>query len=443
MGVTRELAEYVSKAGFQDIPKSIIEQTKLCVLDWLGVALAGSREELAAILADLIKEVGGEKQATVIGKGFKTSVLNAALINGAMSHALDLDDYHAYSLTHPSVTILPAVLAVAEYKKLSGADVLTAAVMGYEVLSRASGGSSRTHYDRGWHATSTVGRYGAAAGVAKLLKLNPDKIINALGITGTQSGGVRQGFGTMCKPFHPGKAASDGVMSAFLAERGFTGSKEIVEGKYGFYDIFTANANEVESLKDLGKYYHVSTVSFKPYPSCGATHSTIDLMKELRGKADINIDDVAEIILEVNSIATDAAGQIEPKTALEGKFSVYYCAALALAEGDVGIEKFTDEKVNDPKLVELRRKVKASPTLKDLFGARVTIRMKDGKEYKAYAPVPKGDPGNPLSFDELAEKFKSVAGTVLPESNVNKLIEKVMVLEKITDAGEITALCNP
>ncbi len=444
---TGKLSAFVCNTSYNDIPLDVIEHGKLVFLDWLGVTLAGSRHKMGSVMADMIAELDGEngpQQAAMIGKGIKTDMIKAALANGSMSHVLDLDDYHAPTLCHPTVAFLPALLAVAEYKKLSGKDLLAALVIAFDILVRVGYGAKRLHYDRGWHATSTLGKFGAAAGAGKLLNLDVETLANAFGIAGTTAGGLRLVFGNMGKSFHAGKAAMDGVLAAILAQKGFDCSKNILEGKHGFMDLFSDDPDMDKMLDKLGEFFHLPTVSFKPYASCGATHSTIDLMKEIRRRENINTEDVEEIILDVTKIAGDASGQIEPKSGLEGKFSVYFCAALALSEGEAGIDKFTDEKVNDPQLVTLRKKVKLNiiPDLELAFRAKALVKMKDGIEYMAETDAPRGSPLNPISYMELAEKFKGLASNVIPDQNVEKLIALIENLDKLQDVGELMGLCS-
>ncbi|HBF43100.1 MAG TPA: hypothetical protein DDW42_05615, partial [Desulfobacteraceae bacterium] len=225
----------------------------------------------------------------------------------------------------------------------------------------------------------------------------------------------------------------------------FECSKEIIEGEHGFMELFSDNPDTGSMLDKLGEHYFLPTVTFKPYASCGGTHSTIDLMKELREKEAISIEDVKEIELDVSKIALDAAGKVEPKTGLEGKFSTYYCAAVALAEGDAGIDKFTTSKVNDQSLVSLRKKVRINvvPDSDLYFGARAVIRMKDGTEFKASTVAPKGDPTNPISYEELAEKFRGLAVNVISERNVDQLTNKIKTLEQVSDIDALLDLCSP
>ena len=444
---TREFANFVSTTNFESIPSEVREHSKLMFLDWLGVTLAGSKEKIATVMMDFIRELDGESgsgQSTIIGKSARTDIMKAALINGSMSHVLDLDDYHGGTLNHPTVAVLPGILAVAENKKLGGRDIITALTIAFDVLVRIGYGAGREHYDRGWHATSTLGKFGATAGVGKLLGLNVEQMINAFGIAGTLAGGVRQVFGTMGKSFHAGKASQDGILAALLAQKGFECSKEIIEGKHGFMDLFAQKPNFTKMLDNLGRHFYLPTVSFKPYASCGGTHSTIDVMKEIRNKSDFNIDKVEEISLELGSIALEAAGKIEPTTGLEAKFSTYFCAALALAEGEAGIDKFTDEKVKDPVLIELRKKVKITILKPDIhLAAGAVVKMRDGSTFESKVDAPKGDPANPVSYPELVKKFNGLAANILPKDKINALVEQIKSLENIKNIHELLKLCRP
>ncbi len=268
MEVTTDLAEFIHDTNFEDIPSDVIEKSKHCILDWLGVGLGGIEDDASQLIIKYVEEAGGKKQATIIGTDIKTDVAHAALANGLIGHALDFDDYHAETVIHGTAACLPAVLSVAENRKLAGDDILTAFILAFDICIRIGLGLGSYHYERGWHSTSTAGIFGAMAGVAKLLKLDKDKIVNAFGICGTQASGLRQVFGTMCKPFHAGKAAMNGVMSAALAEKGFTSSKEIIEGEMGLLDVLTESPDEEIVLNALGSKYHISDVSFKPYPTC-------------------------------------------------------------------------------------------------------------------------------------------------------------------------------
>lgn len=268
MELTKELAEFVRDTNYKDLPSEVIEKGKLCLIDCLGCALGGMEDEATKLTLDYVRELGGKEQASVIGTEIKTDVTHAAFANGIIAHALDYDDYHEETVLHGTAACLPAIWAVAENRNLCGEDILAAFIVGIDIGVRMGLGFTSYHYELGWHSTATAGRFGGTAGVAKLLNLDVDRLINAFGICGTQVAGVRQVFGTMCKPFNAGKACMDGVMSALLAEKGFTSSKNIIEGKLGVMDVVTEFRDEKAILDELGSKYYVSDISFKPYPTC-------------------------------------------------------------------------------------------------------------------------------------------------------------------------------
>jgi len=442
MEVTEKLARFAVETSYRSFPKPVVHQAKRCFLDLLGVALGGSQQPLGKILVKVAKDFGGKPQATILGHGLKTSVMNAALINGAMAHALDYDDTHIGSMGHPSAPVIPAVLAVAEWKGLSGKSALEAFLLGFEVETRIGMGMGPKHYDRGWHNTSTYGRFGAAVAAGKLLGLSLGEMKQAMGLAGTQAAGLRLVFGTMTKPFHPGKSAFDGVLSAILAQRGFTCAPNILEGKKGFVEALGDHSKLEPMVKNLGKTYQVLKDTFKPYAACLLTHPTIDAIIDMRSKYDLRPEDVGNIQCDVARFCLDSAGQIEPKTGLAGKFSTYYCAALALAEGVAGEDMFTDRKVLDPKMVALRKKVKARivPRFKDTE-AKVTITTKGGKKYSAFVDRPKGDPRNPPTDRELEDKFRSLAAFVLPQRKIDSLVKTIWRLERVPNIRELIRLC--
>jgi len=443
--ITQQLAEYVFRTSYEDIPREVLRYSKLCILDWLGVTLGGSKEEVGSILLDFVREMGGERQSTILGKGIRTNVLFAALVNGSMSHTLDFDDTHFGSSLHPSVCLAPAVVAVGEYKKISGKDLLAAFTLGFEVATRIGAAAGMSLFYHGWHATATVGRFGAVAGTAKILKLYPDEIVNAFGIAGTQVAGLRQVFGTMCKPFHAGKSAMDGLLSAFLARKGFDSSDCIIEGRYGFLNVYAPEAQGEKILADLGKKYQIVNVAFKPYASALATHPTIEAIKSIKKDENLNADDVLEIELELGRIPTEVVTTIkEPQRVLEGKFSIYHCAALAFIEGSVGQDMFTEEKLNDPAIAEFRSRVKTTfnPNLK-FMETRVKVLSRDGRCIERFITTPKGFPENPMTIEEMNEKFTSLARPVVSDEKIKGIYEKAKKLEEIADITEIIDLCNP
>ena len=439
MNTTAKLVSFVQETSYRDFSREVIHQAKRCFLDLIGVALGGARQPVVQILIKTLRETGGRPQATVLAHGFKTSLLNAALINGAMAHALDFDDTHIGSIIHPSAPVVPAVLALGERLKSTGKSALEAFVLGYEVETRIGLGLGSRHYNRGWHTTSTCGRFGAAVAAGKLLGLSSLQMSRAMGLAATQASGLRLAFGTMTKPFHPGKSAFDGLLAALLAKKDFTCPSNMLEGAKGFAEALGDDDTKLNRMaKDLGGKYEILNNTFKPYAACLLTHPTIDGVFELKNRYHLKADEVDELSCEVARFCLDAAGQKEPKTGLAGKFSIYYCAALPLIEKAAGEDKFTDKKVQSSQMVALRKKVRArvNPALKDTE-ARVTIATKDGKKYSAFINKPKGDPRNPPTDSELENKFRSLAVNILPQRKIDALIEMIWNLDKVKNLGRL------
>ena len=268
MELESALAEFIANTDYDQIPPAVVEKAKQCVLDCLGSALSGYDDQVTHTITQYARDFGGPAQASIMGADFQTDVANAALANGVIAHATDFDDYHEQTVIHATGSCLPAVLAVAQHLGLSGREVVTALVIGVDVCIRMGLGLGSYHYELGWHSTATAGRFGATAAVCKLLGLNQQQIVNALGICGTQTAGLRQVFGSMTKPFNAGKAAMDGVMAAILASRGWDCSQDIIEGQLGVFDVMTVTPDREIMLEELGRKFHVMDISFKPYPSC-------------------------------------------------------------------------------------------------------------------------------------------------------------------------------
>lgn len=443
MNYTETLSHFIANSTMQDFPEEVVDASKKCLLDWIGVTLGGMKDPSVRLLVHFIEEMGGRRQASILGYGTKTNLLYAALANGMMSHVLDFDDAHSGVRTHPSAPLIPALLSIAEYRGLSGSDLITAFVVGFEITIRVGFALGREYYDAGWHATSVLGRFGAAAGVGRLLNLNVRQLCNAFGLAATQAGGVRDVFGTMAKPFHAGKAAMDGALSALLAQRGFRAPEDILSQNSGFPALFSSEYNPNRLTIDLGKSYHILGDSFKPYAACLLAHPVIDGMVILKEECDIDNNMVEKIDLEVSPMAMKVAGSMKPKDGMEGKFSLHFVAALALIYGGAGNSLFTDETVRDPGIKRLMRKVKASS--KASLGeteARVTITMKDGTRYARRISTPKGDPGNPLTFEEIVGKFRDLTAEVLSAEGASHIIETVRNLDKLKTSAKLVKLCR-
>jgi len=443
MEVTKAIANYVINLRYNDLPNDVLNWAKLCFLDWLGVTLKGSKERVVDILLQTIEEQGGKAQATILGKSKKTSLLHAALINGTASHALDFDDVHLKMMGHPSAPIFPAILALGEFKNLSGKKFLTAFIAGFETECRIASIVYPDHYLCGWHATGTLGHFGASAGCANLLKLNLSQAVNAMGIAGTQASGLKGVFGTMCKPFHVGKAASNGLLSAILAQKGFTSSQDMLEGEKGFSKTFSKRMEPKKALEALGEHYAIREVIFKRHASCFETHPAIDAILTLKEENSITPDQVNSIELRACPIACDIAGNPDPKNALEAKFSLSFCVALALNDGNAGEKFFNDQKVLDPHIVAIRNKVKVKPddTLSP-SQARIVITKNDGVTIDKFIDILSLSQDQEKIKKELIEKFKRLSVPIVGQKNTEKLIDKIKNLEEVSEVNLITKLCK-
>jgi len=424
---TRRLAEFASSVSYRSLPEEVVDRVGLLFADWLASALGGAAEAPGRIAARVARRLGGHPESTVLGYGERVSCFAAALANGIMSHILELDDVHKKSVTHPGAAVFPAALAVWEVVGGGGERLVEAAVAGYELVARVGEAAGRSHYEI-WHTTATAGTFGAAAAAGRLLDLSPEEMAWALGSAGTSASGLWEFLeqGAMSKHLHAGKAAALGVLSAMLAEEGFTGSTTILEGRRGFLRATSRQPSLKPLVEGLGEGYKVMEVSIKPYASCRHTHSAIDAALKLREEVDVR--EIAEVKVEVYSDALKIAGNPSPKTPYEAKFSVSYCVAAALLYGRAGIHEFTAEKLRSRELRSLMRKVKAEASSEldrmypEKWPARVTVYT-EGSSCSAQVDYPLGDPENPVSRQQLERKFRELASRALPLERAPKVFE--------------------
>jgi 2-methylcitrate dehydratase PrpD len=441
--VTRELAEYAVQTTYEDLPEDIIKQTKRCFVDWTGVTLAATDSPTAKILSTLVKEWGGQEQASVIRSGYKTTVMNASLVNGSMAHVLDFDDFHPVAALHPSAFLVPVALSGAEWKGCNGREIIIAFVVGYEIAARVSLGAGKGAYQLGlgWHPTGTIGRIGTAVSFGKLLGFNPQQMATAIGMGATQAAGLMKAFGTMAKHFHSGKAAFDGVLSALLASRGFSAPTNILEGEDGFCQVISRKFDGDQMVDGLGNRYEILNNHFKPYPSCGQTHAVIGAGLDIARKISADSSKVKEVICEVSPIAFKAAGIKDPRDGNEAKFSLYYCAACALM-GDVSMGKFTSEEIQKGNVQKLMKRIqiKTNPSF-DIQTAQIEVTTLDGKKIESRSIELKGGPSNPMTEAELDAKFSELALAVLKdEKKVKSILQTLRTLETLKDVNTLMGL---
>ncbi|MEM1537705.1 MAG: MmgE/PrpD family protein [Candidatus Nezhaarchaeales archaeon] len=443
MGVTEDLADFIVSVGYEDLPNEVVERAKLCILDWLGAALAGSLEPPANIVTSIIKEAGGREESTIIGMGVKTFCVNAALANGVLGHTVELDDVHEEAIIHPAAPVLPAALAVAERVNASGRDLIVSVVLGYDVEIRIGKAVNPSHY-RFWHPTGTCGTFGATAAAGKILGLNGEEMVHALGIAGTQAAGLIEVFGTMSKPLNPGRAAENGVWAALLAQKGFTSTRRILEAERGYCRATSKDFDPGKITEKLGEKFEIVNNVFKVHASCGHTHGAIDAALLLSKEYNVKPEDIERVVVKTYPIAVDVVGRnYEPKTASEAKFSLPYCLAVTLVYGRVGLTEFSKEKLNDPKVRELSRKVTVTTDPEyvnvRLGSAKVVLYTIDGGRFECRVDTPKGYPENPVTEADLERKFIELASLVLPGERVRRIIEAVKGLEGLE---RITALTD-
>jgi len=442
MEPTKMLAEFITSTNFEDLPIEVVNEAKLCFLDWFAVALAGINATEIDSVIEVAKLVGGNEQATVLGKKIKTSILNATLLNGLISHVLDFDDTSVEFLGHPSVTLFPCLLAVSEWQQRNGKEFLTAYVLGYEIGCRVGLGATTDHYIAGWHGTSTIGHFSAAAGAAKLLGLTTTQVINALGTAGTQASGLKAVFGTSCKPFHAGKAGFDGLLAALLAQRGFTSIENILEGEKCFWEVFSTKPRPRAAIKDLGKKWYILGNKYKFHASCYGTHAPIEVILALKRDYDLEPEIINKIEIQVAPETLEIAGKPSPSTGLEGKFSIPYTVANAFLRGDTGIPAFTDEKVNDPEIRALMDKIEMiSNQNTPPFMSDMTIYT-DGDKYQKKINILQQIMDIGGKKRELVKKFQSIAPSVLEESKIEVLIERIENLDQEQNMAELIELLN-
>jgi 2-methylcitrate dehydratase PrpD len=437
---TKTLCAHLAWARFTDLSAAAQREARRGVLDWIGCALAGSTHPTIAKLLDVLQEVGGRAQATVLGRNLRLGRLDAPLANGQMGHVLDFDDTHMGGVVlHASSPVLAALFSLAERAGASGAELMLAYATGFEAGIR-SGWTAPGHHKGGWHLTGTLGTIAAAAAAGKLIGLDAQKLTHAMGIAGTQAAGMQQNRGTMCKSFHAGKAAQNGVLAALLAERGFDSTQEIIEGRRGFCRVYSDKAAPERLTEGLGEKWLIETNGHKPY-ACGVVlHPLIDAVIAIRNRERIDPAAVSEINLRVHPFVLSITDVVEPSSGLQSKFSTVHSAAIAMIDGGAGIAQYADARAADPAVAALRRKVKATAdaTLaSDEAYASVTA---SGRRHDVHVAHASGTAANPMSDAAIESKFLANATPVIGTDRAKRACDYVWSLERQADARELIAL---
>ena len=436
--VTRKLASYVVAARYEDLPAAVRKEAQRTLLNWAGCAIGGSRHETVDIAISALAPFSGPGQATVLGRKEKLDVLHASLMNGISSHIFDYDDTHLRTIIHPAGPVASAILALAEYRPVSGRDFLNALVLGVETECRIGNAVWPDHYDIGWHITGTAGVFGAAAAVGKLLGLNRRQMIWALSLAATQPVGLREMFGTMTKSFHPGRAAQNGFTAALLASKNYTSSDQGIEASRGWANVVSTTRHYSEITEKLGQTYEISINTYKPF-ACGIViHPALDACIQLRNQYMLTADQIDRVELKVHPLVLELTGKKTPMTGLEGKFSVYYAAAVALLQGAAGEKQFSDKLARDPVVVALRDRITA--TVDPAIGpeqVRAVVTARDGRKLEKYIENAVGSVKKPMTDAALEAKFADLVDGVIPAAQGRKVMDLCWGIERLARASDV------
>lgn len=447
MKATAVLSEFASTTRIYDITADAIVATKRHILDCAGVALAASVEQAGRIVLDITKEQGGAAQARVLGSDVRTSTVSAAWANGALAHLLDYDDT---GFSHPTACILPAALAMAEASGATGADLVAAVCVGLEVFERLSS-SGRQHEPelrrRGFHPTSLYGCSAAAAAAGNIVGLNPSQMAVAIGLAAANAGGLTQHFGTWGKGIHAGNAARAGVTSVLLARKNYVADLEGIEGDYGFFSAFHGAGNyDLGKVADgLGTHWSIVDpgLTVKRYPCCGGNLRALDAAQALLREHDIRFDDVARLDVDVHPDLLHIVRFHKPTQGFRGKFSIDYVLAAMLLDGRVDLDSFSDEYCNAPRMRASLEKVRVNAHAEwpgDAASRRrspVTITMNDGRTFTRTVDKVRGSPGNPMTRDELVDKYRGCASRVLKGERLDRSVAALENLDRIPSARDL------
>src|SRR6266567_2767157 len=459
-GLTEYVGRFVASTKYEDIPGEVIELGKKSILDGLGLALAGSKAQTGALCRQYLENLGVcDGKSTIIGTELKTSPRFAAFVSGVSIHADDFDDTQLSAakdrvyglLVHPTVPVLPAVLALAERGGVSGKELMLAYHLGVEVECKLAEAISPRHYQDGFHSTGTCGAFGSAAASAKLVGFDQSKILNTFGLVASQSGGLRENFGTMTKPFQAGHAAESGVVSADLVALGWTAAQQILEADRGFFHAFGGSYDPAAIMDRLGKPWTFASpgVSLKPYPSGSLTHPAMTELMRLIEANNVQPDQVEKLDCGANHNMTTTLLHHQPKTGLEAKFSMEFCLAILLLKRKAGLGQFSDEVVNRTDVQEMipRMKFYVDPEAEgagfDKMTSILKVHLKEGRVVQGRADFAKGSPANPMTFEETATKFKGCAAYVdWPRAKTAKIIAFVKSLDTVPDVRVLFPLLS-
>jgi 2-methylcitrate dehydratase PrpD len=441
-GVTESLAQNIVATRWEDIPAPVRHQAKRSFMNFFAVALAGCRTAPVEIALASLSEFSGGKQVTLVGRSERIDALSAAFLNAAGANVHDFCDTHVRTVIHPTAPVAPALLAYAELRPVKGADLLLAFILGNEVEDRIGNAISPSHYNRGWHITSTCGVFGAAAGAGKLAALDARQMVSALGTAATQAAGLCECLGTAAKSASVGNAARNGLWSALLAEKGFDGPPEPLAGVQGFYNALNETPDLSEVTDGWGESWQIMATSYKPYPCGFVINPVLDCVLDWR--RDHPTDVVTGVVVRGNPLLGIRTDRPNISTGRESQVSVQHAVAAALVTGRAGVDQFNDECVRDPKVTALRSKVQV---LRDesfsTIAAAVDITTSDGEIHKLSQTAARGSDVNPFTDSDLEAKLRTAAAGWDPRHDVTPLIDAIWALDQSPDVSRLAALAVP
>jgi 2-methylcitrate dehydratase PrpD len=449
----QRLAKFVTETSPDTIPPESYRAALQASFDCIGVALAGAAQPHGRMIVDFVAAQGGNSECTIIGNKLRTSPYFAALANGTLGHALDYDDMGGFG--HPTVVLLPAALALGEQLGKSGRDILAAYVLGFEAAVHLSKGAENVQGLTGFHSTAVFGTISATAVAARLLELTAQQTVMAFGLAGSMPSGILQNFGSYTKPLHAGMACRSGVMAAALAKQGWYATDSFLDSKVGWAHAYIGeNRYDPEKMTaSLGKTWHSKdTIVIKKYPCCGSNHGALDSLIALLKEHDVKLDDIARVEVDNVPAISHVLLHPNPTKGYQGKFSLHYNIATALVDRKIDIDSFTDAKLNRPEYREAREKTSVNvmsnwdpqyehaPTY-----TPVTITLKNGERLskRTNRRTMHGAPADPLSEQELKDKFRSCARLCLPEKQVEEAIDAWWSLDRAPRLAEALQSVTP
>ena len=441
--VTQTLARFVATHPSRGWSDAVDHEAHRTFLNWLGCAVGAAHHDAAEAALAAVQVLEPAAQATLAGRKERVDIASAALINGISSHTFDFDDTHLKTIIHPAGPVASALLALAEKTGATGRQLIDALVLGIDVACRVGNCMYPDHYDRGWHITGSTGTLGAAAACARLLGLNEQQTTMALGIAASQPIGLREQFGTMTKPFHPGGAARAGLMAALMAQHGFTSSARSLEAPRGWAQVVSTKYDWREAQDELGKRFEISFNAYKPF-ACGIViHPSIDACAQLREQG-VKPEDVTRIDLRVHPLVLELTGKKTPQDGLQGKFSVYHGCAVGLIFGRAGEEEFSDHIVRREDVVNLRDKVNAvvDPSVRE-ESVYVTAHLKDGRTVDVHVEHAIGSLQRPMTDAMLERKFHDLVDPILGAERSRQIIQACWNLSKAANLKDLLALLKP